>query len=395
MTAKSLVLHIGDPKTGTTSIQEVLGFGQWKSPSINVEFTKQLNSFPLANALCNPMQTHHRVERFTETAKWLEESTADIAIISAEQFYRVDPVELLATMREFLPQFADTVRVVAYVRPHVSRMISAYMQRTKSGLSLGPIETLFESTKSDNLLQFTPRFQLWREVFGDGFTLRPMIRNQLHNGDVVADFMNCALHGEPVELLGGGKANASLTLETLAGLREVQFILKENDIPKGTRNYVGDQVGRTLAASNKLTGTRLKISQDLYESIRDYCADDAAALDDAFFGAPLMTKALTEQGSDVAPERQPHEASHYYSNRTILALRERAASLVEPLWAHPGVWAKAFERKTGQRPERESDLTLKGAAKVHIREINRGVREIAHMIGRYRAFDEPASKILS
>jgi len=390
VTAKSLVLHIGDPKTGSTSIQQVLGFGKWKSSSVKIEFTEQLNSFPLANALCNPKQINHRVARFTDAAEWLEKSTADIAIISAEQFYRVNPIDLLEALREFLPQFADTIRIVAYVRPHVSRMISAYMQRTKSGLYLGPIETLFERTKDQGLLQFTPRFQSWRDTFGDCFTLRPMIRSQLHNGDVVADFMNYALEGEPVELLGDGKANASLTLEALAGLREVQDVLKENDIPRGTRNYVGDLVGRTLASTNKLNGTRLKISQDLYESVRDYCIDDAAALDAAFFGAPVMTQALAETGSEVAPARQPHEASHFYTDHAILALRELAASLVEPFWAHPGIWTKAFERETGQRPNPEKDMTLKKAAKVHIRQVNRTVKEIAHLIGSHGALDLPS-----
>lgn len=387
MTAKSLILHIGDPKTGTTSIQEVLGFGRWKSPSVKVEFTEQLNSFPLANALCNPKQKNHRVTRYSEVAVWLERSDADVAIISAEQFYRVNPVELMATLREFLPRFADSVRVVAYVRPHVSRMIAAYMQRTKSGLWLGTVESLFESTKSQGLLQFMPRFQTWRDTFGDHFTLRPMIRSQLHGGDVVADFMNFALQGEPVELLGGGNVNASLTLETLAGLREVQSILKKNNIPPGTRNYVGDHVGRTLAATNRLNGTRLKISQDLYQGLRDYCADDAVALDSAFFGAPLMRQALDEAHADVVPVRQRHATSNYYSHRTILALRERATSLVEPFKAYPDVWTKAFERKVGQRPGPEIDVTLKKSAKSHIREINRAVTEIADLIGNYVALD--------
>jgi hypothetical protein len=71
-------------------------------------------------------------------------------------------------------------------------------------------------------------------------------------------------------------------------------------------------------------------------------------------------------------------------------LRERATSLVEPFRAYPGVWTKAFERKTGQRPDPERDLALKRPAKMHIREINRTVTEIAHLIATYVAVDGPS-----
>ena len=54
--------------------------------------------------------------------------------------------------------------------------LSAYMQRTKAGMFQGDMETFFARTQGENLLHYAPRFDRWRDVFGDRFTLRPMIR---------------------------------------------------------------------------------------------------------------------------------------------------------------------------------------------------------------------------
>ena len=61
--ARSLVLHIGDPKTGTSSIQEVLLHKLWQSPKVTLTYPDQLNSFPLANAISDPKQTDERAPR--------------------------------------------------------------------------------------------------------------------------------------------------------------------------------------------------------------------------------------------------------------------------------------------------------------------------------------------
>ena len=101
--AKTLVLHIGDPKTGTSSIQEVLLHRLFDSPKRSLTYPNQLNCFPLANAISDPDQTDERAARWGRTANWLRDSEADVAVISAEQFFRVDPQALKATLQEFVP----------------------------------------------------------------------------------------------------------------------------------------------------------------------------------------------------------------------------------------------------------------------------------------------------
>lgn len=377
--ARSLVLHIGDPKTGTSSIQEVMRHRLFEAPSVSVTYPDQLNCFPLANAIWDPKQAEHREPRYTRLAQWLEASDADVAVVSAEQFFRVDPEQLRETLIEFLPEYLPGLRILAYVRPHAGRLLSAFMQRSKAGLYQGDLPTFFERTQGENLLRYAPRFKRWAEVFGDSFTLRPMIRDQLRNGDVVTDFLDFVLKGAPFSLRGVVEANPSLPVEHLAGLREVQAILKRNAVPIGTRHSVGDHIGRTLARLKSEGTTKLQMSGDLYQDLKALCMSDAEELDRTFFKAPLMVQALEAAGADVIARNQDMSARAYYSEDTLQTLRKSARNLANMFKNHPDAWTMAFEREIGQRASFEG-LKTPPPVRQHIERVNTVLTRVAMTI---------------
>ncbi len=378
---KSLVLHIGDPKTGSSSIQEVLRHKLWQSPQVTLDYPDQSNAFPLANALSDPKQADQRAARYGRLAEWLAASRADLAVVSADQFFRVDPQALRDTLAEFLPDYVENLRIIAYVRPHANRLVSAFMQRSKAGLYLGDMETFFKRTQGEGLLRYAPRFQRWQGTFGSRFTLRPLIRSQLRDGDVVSDFLHFALNGAPFTRRGAVQADPSLPLEFLAGLREVQGVLMRNQIPNGTRHSVGDHVGRTLARIRPGAGTRLQISQALYQDIKALCQADAEALDAAFFGQPLVTQALEEAAEDAIAINQDTMAKAHYTEQVIQELRRRARTLVAMFKNRPTAWTLAFEREIGQRPANADGKPLPPPLRAHIEKVNVVLTEIAEMIG--------------
>ncbi len=376
----SLVLHIGDPKTGSSSIQEVLRHGLWDCPTVTLAYPEQLNSFPLANAVSDPKQADQRADRWGKLADWLRAGQADVAVVSAEQFFRVDPKALLDTLNEFLPEYVADLRIIAYVRPHASRLVSAYMQRSKAGLFQGDMQTFFDRTQAEHLLHFAPRFERWRATFGAAFTLRPMIRAQLRDGDVVADFMDFALNGAPFSLRAGVEVNASLPLEHLVGLREVQAVLKRNKIAAGTRHSVGDHISRSLARMQPGAGTKLQFSQALYQDIRAYALDDAKALDREFFdGQPLMAQALEAAAGDAAPTAQVDAASVHYRDEVIRSLRQKGRQLVALFKKRPSAWTIVFERDIGQRPS-DDGKALPPQIRTHVEKVNAVLTETARLI---------------
>jgi hypothetical protein len=379
--AKSLVLSIGDPKTGTSSIQEVLRFGRWESPSVTLAYPEQLNSFPLANALSDPRQADRRAARWGRLAEWLHASDADVAVVSAEQFYRVDPEVLLAALNEFLPDYVEGLRVIAYVRPHAPRLISAYMQRCKAGVFRGDMAAFFKWSQGEHLLHYAARFQHWRDTFGDRFTLRPMIREHLREQDVVSDFLHYALRGAPFTLHGTVEANPSLPLEFLAGLAEVQGVLRRNGIPLATRHTVGDYVGRALMQTRRGAGTRLKMSRSLYLELKAYCQSDADALDQGFFGSPVMKQALEDALKDTLPSPQSTKASAHYPDEVIEVLRQKTRAVVAMFNKRPLAWTVAFEREIGQRLPTPGKARPSKALRADIEGVNAALTEIAGLIG--------------
>lgn len=379
MTAKSLILHIGDPKTGSSSIQEVLRNRLYDSDSITVDYPEQLNSFPLANSLWDKNQADNRKSRWSNLADWLNQSQADLAIVSAEQFFRVKPDILQATLDEFLPDYAQTIRIIAYVRPHANRLLGAYAQRTKVGLSQSDLQAFFETTKRENLLQFAPRFQRWRDVFGDRLTVRPVIREELRQGDVVTDFMDYALKGHPFKLRGVVEANPSLPVEYLAAVRDVQAVLKRNEIAVGTRHSVGDHLSRSLWRGG-VKGTKLAIPTPLYQQIKAYCEPDAIAMDNAFFGRPLLANALEDAGKDVIPSMQDVKAKSYYSDESLQTLRQKARHLAALFKKRPVAWTVAFEREIGQRPFPNAERLSPPSVRAHVDKVNAVLGQLADLI---------------
>lgn len=380
MTAKSLVLHIGDPKTGSSSIQDVLRHRKWDAGPVLIDYPAQLSAFPLANALSDPKQSDQRKVRFGQLAEWLTASEADVAVVSAEQFFRVNPQTLLDTMTAFLPAQVADVRIIAYVRPHAGRLVSAFMQRTKAGLFQGDMTAFFQRTQGETLLRYAPRFAKWRRVFGDRFTLRPMIRSELRDGDVVADFLDLVMQGRPFSLGEPVKVNASMPLEQLVGLRDVQTILKRNEIKPIVLHSVGDHVSRVLAQNKTAAGTRLKLSAALYQDVRAVCRADAEALDAAFFGRPVMVQALEDAGQDLAETAQDMAIGAHYSAETIATLREKSRKLVTMFKARPLAWALAFERQIGQRPPLEDGKTELPPIRANIDRVNATLAEIANLL---------------
>lgn len=288
-----LVIHIGDPKTGTSSIQRSLKRNLLACETRTVTSWHQRNAIPLANALREKADPLDRY-RYFQVQNWLDQSEADYAVISSEFFAGRNPKVLRETLSKYVPnQCADT-RVIAYVRPHASRYLAEFVQRTKAGFFFGEIGDLPKQLKVRDPLRYSPRFKKWLAVFGKNFTLRPFARSQLKDGDAVADFFHEVLQGEPFQLTSTITENSAISLRALSGLRHIQWHLKKNGVKRHLRALFGGAMSNLYITEDASRMEAPHMDSRTASLIRNRYADDATLVDQQFFDAPILQDSLEQ-----------------------------------------------------------------------------------------------------
>jgi len=288
---KSLVIHIGDQKAGSTSIQATLAKGGITSPDAKLFYPTKFNHRPLASTLMLKDKFKNRADKFKNIGKRLDKSDADVGVISAERFERVDPHLLHETLEKFLPQYLGNLRIIAYVRPHADRLVSSWAQQIKSKYT-GSLTEFYDKYHAAERLNFSKRLDSWSSVFGDAFHARPMIRSHLHGGSAVPDFAKFCFQSDNFEVKEE-EANSSLFLEELALLRMIQLMDDEGQKQKRWASPLGAMVARNLESSSAIKdGTKPRIHLDLLSKLQADYSPDAAAIDEKYFDGSPMSDAL-------------------------------------------------------------------------------------------------------
>lgn len=314
----ALVFHLGDRKTGSTSIQQALAKKRWTCAAVNLTYPHggKLSHIALARSLTAPVD-HSRVgEALQDILRQIESNPSDVAVVSAEDFEDVDPNDFRAALLTHMPGQLAQARFLAYVRPHADRFPSTYGERIRSGHFLGTMEAQQRRLNEQGSFIYTPRFEAWRRVFGPAFELRPMVRDLLYRRDVVADFLKFALGTEDFALEDGPDANETLSVENLAIVRQLHLRLQGDAArPHAYQAAIGRSLARRMNASTFATGTKLRIHRDLAEAVRALYVGDAAALDAAFFQGTPMTDALNEAPAQAVTEAQSVRIEDHFSAR--------------------------------------------------------------------------------
>lgn len=229
------ILHIGTPKTGTTSIQKFLAGNEALLaehgvlyPVTGREVGKQrrqrglvLSVLPVDRAgagfdkVLNLKTTADR-ERYRQSflesfEAEMKSAAPDRVVISDEALYLFLSTEaLVGTLKAFLSRHFDRVRIVAYVRAPTSFVESSYSTHLKMG---GTRDLADFAAHQRQALSYWTKLSLWRDVFGaDAITVREFSRPLLHREDVVLDFLHAIL-GIDIALSdasGGKSANTSI-----------------------------------------------------------------------------------------------------------------------------------------------------------------------------------------
>ena len=344
-----IVFHLGDRKSGSTAIQSTLSSGAWKCDSVKLQYPLARTESHYALAKCvhgigrqaDMANQPDAARLFGDVVARIKAASADVAIISSEHFEEVDPVVLKAAVQTFMPEFADTARYIAYVRPHAERIASSFSERVKQGAFFGSMEELHRQSSAGLRFTYTQRFLKWRAAFGPAFEVRPMIRDLLFRNDVVADFLHFALQTENFSLSAAPDSNESLSLENLAIVRQLQLRLKAGQEKFQTfQTTIGRALARRMYDSAYRDGTQVRLHKALAEQVRDHYAEDAAALDAAFFKGTPMTDALNAASANGADAAQSVRIEDHFSDREQYLINTFVDQTVVLFHANPALLAE-------------------------------------------------------
>lgn len=167
-----LILHIGDHKTGTTSIQDFCfahrgalaqqGINYPNDGAITTSGHHALQSW-LTQPRGKPPRTKFDLEAVAPL--WLDRFDGATVFLSSEnlRFLKVNQIKKLAAL---LP--ARQVQVIAYFRAPLDRFLSGYKQHVKSSesrCSMGVAEFM-DALNYDKVVDYSVVIDRWAEVYG-------------------------------------------------------------------------------------------------------------------------------------------------------------------------------------------------------------------------------------
>ena len=321
-----MLLHIGQPKTGTSAIQAFLLANRrelWEAgtlyPSIRINgFTFPLrNHNRVANAL-NDMPSlypHLTAEQYFDQF-YTEARRADAGrmILSAENFFGVDqwlffdePDEqsYLASYKKKLKTLAVLLRdhdveIIVYLRPQVewmSSMISHLVRYRVEPMDLSDRQ-IFELARPQ--LRYCQLLDLWRNVIRSGsLSAIPYAPDVLREKSSVADFVHRAdlNHIDVFRSKKDLRTNTSLSPEYVVLKRSLNQRKKRSVESR----FVDKCLLRLSACSNM--GGMYRFDDDLVEDIERYVLEDNARLGIAYISPETSfgKKGVTNGGRFVRP----------------------------------------------------------------------------------------------
>ncbi len=209
---KTLYIHIGTEKTGSTTIQKCLsinrtllsenGISYLKSPGS--ENSRKLAAFCMDFNNVDDYIIDLGLTTIDERKKWKDEfikalhfelnsftSTTSTAIISSEHFHsRLRHVSEIITLKNTLSPYFNKIKICVYLRRQDQVAVGMFSTACKSGVYL---EDIFPKniTSSDHYYNYENLLDKWSSVFGkESIMIRIFDQKQFHKGDLLADFFD-------------------------------------------------------------------------------------------------------------------------------------------------------------------------------------------------------------
>lgn len=290
-----LLLHIGPPKTGSTSIQYALeenrdrlaraGILQFTAPgggpplrALGARFSadEALSRHPFTRRFSGPAEVRDwSALAWQALSAQVAQSDADLCILSSEHFsYGIDTPAFVAALSEL---FSD-ITVIAYARDPLSFYHSRLQQYLRGARPLAQLPM-----PADFSFGLRRMVETYADLIGPGqVILRNFARTNLVDGDVVRDFAaQLARFGKTVDIAAGPRRN-----EAVPGALMALLLFVNEARPPRTRDPYRVAFLKRMAQSDRVAALPA-FRPDMpwiAAQIRAATAEDCAWLNQRFLG---------------------------------------------------------------------------------------------------------------
>lgn len=317
----SVVLHIGMPKTGTSSIRHYLygnkpafrrrGFvlpvspGEtnhvkvalyaWNDVKKNASSLRQLHGLRSPESI-RDFRTTFLSEFSREAASWKPEETVVLTSEYLSTLY--EPQEFERLRRLLGTMGARPVQVVVYLRRQDLYCASQYCQRVRGGDAMSWPQMTRQALRHPRY-DYATVLAKWADAFGrDRLRVRVLEKGQLIGGDLVTDFMSTiGCDGGP-DFRPAHWLNKSLDTRSLEFLRQLNKMSDRTDLCAGRAK---DELIRALEAISE--GPPTPMPHDLARRLLERYRESNMQVARQYLGRAdgrLFLEALDDEGA-----RQP------------------------------------------------------------------------------------------
>lgn len=253
---KTLFVHIGRPKVGSSAIQHFLDSNRFGLAYLNCFYSavgyRHRANHGLAYAIypdADRIPEYKGVSAKAMYAQLIDElkqkPDIDNAVVSSENFYFANPKNLHQYLGENF-----NVKIVCYVRRQDDVLVSSYIQELKDGTvqSGASMQDYIANSKRLKWLDYDAVLKQWANVFGsNNIIVRPYEDEQFIGGNICTDILNVFKIDSPVGFeIPVGRVNPSPSRDVL------QLILNINRRENVVGNARPRLIESLLEASEEL-----------------------------------------------------------------------------------------------------------------------------------------------
>lgn len=356
--SRRLVIHAGQIKTGSTSIQTALARGDLVVPGHTWAYPRLpgfLDHVSLDPILRRAFREGKRRDRWVIDAlsNLLALTRAETVILSAEHFANLPP-DVLAKAVDRARRTFGTCEIVVYIRPHLGALTSLFVELIKQGST----QSTFDAFAADAHRQFiyVRKYTGWKKNLSPSVkvTLRPFVPSALIGGSTVTDFAATVFPGQDAQVDGGAsdRKNAALGVRDLMRLKV--WHRKFKAIGFDGSNQIAWPLADVVARGGADGGPKLRMHRTLADRMAEVYAKDAARFDAAWFGGtPYLAEAL-EREREAAIDAPMSVEPEDWLNPDEIAMLEAMAQMFAEAQSRHSLWPARLRHAHVKRQMRDA-----------------------------------------